>query len=86
KNKLYAAQGRISTNNLAGKVDSLFKRDAQITNYYNKVMANGKWDHMMDQTHIGYTGWQQPDKNEMPEVVFLTPTEVSPSKSKLGVT
>lgn len=22
----------------------------------------------MDQTHIGYTGWQQPDKNAMPDV------------------
>ena len=31
-------------------------------------MANGKWDHMMDQTHIGYTYWQQPDQNNMPEV------------------
>ena len=28
----------------------------------------GRWDHMMDQTHIGYTYWQQPDQNNMPEV------------------
>lgn len=84
RNRWYAAQGRISTNTLAAKVDSLFKRDAQITNYYNKVMANGKWDHMMDQTHIGYTGWQQPDKNEMPEVAMLTYTSRS-EKPILGL-
>jgi hypothetical protein len=46
----------------------LFVKDSLITNYYNNVMAGGKWVHMMDQTHIGYTSWQQPDKNYMPEV------------------
>ena len=29
---------------------------------------NGKWDHMMDQTHIGYTYWQEPPDNTMPAV------------------
>lgn len=66
KNKLYAKQGRILTNALADKADSLYKRDAMISHYYNKEMANGKWDHMMDQTHIGYTSWQQPEQNVMP--------------------
>ena len=67
KNKLYAAQGRNTTNDLADRTTELYQKDAAITNFYNKVMANGKWDHMMDQTHIGYTNWQQPDKNEMPK-------------------
>jgi hypothetical protein len=31
-------------------------------------MAGGKWNHMMDQTHISYTSWQQPEKDVMPEV------------------
>ena len=31
-------------------------------------MSGGKWNHMMDQTHIGYTYWQQPEKNAMPEI------------------
>jgi hypothetical protein len=83
KNKLAASQGRASTNSLAKRVDSLFKRDAEISKYYNKIMAKGKWDHMMDQTHIGYTSWQQPEKNIMPEVIILTPTEVS--KNNWGV-
>ena len=36
--------------------------------YYNTIMSDGKWNHMMDQTHIGYTYWQQPEKNSMPEL------------------
>ena len=31
-------------------------------------MAGGKWSHMMDQTHISYTYWQQPEKDVMPIV------------------
>jgi hypothetical protein len=68
KNRLYAKQGRAATNNLADKARELFDKDAEITNYYNNILANGKWNHMMDQTHIGYTYWQQPENNAMPEV------------------
>ena len=68
KNRLYAKQGRASTNDYAKLAKELFVEDSLITNYYNNVMADGKWVHMMDQTHIGYTSWQQPDKNYMPEV------------------
>jgi hypothetical protein len=74
KNKLYAKQGRLSTNAFAGKVDSLFKRDAEISTYYNKTLAAGKWDHMMDQTHIGYTSWQQPDSNIIPKTTLINNT------------
>jgi len=72
KNQLYAKQGRLSANHYAAQVDSLFKRDAEITTYYNKTMAGGKWDHMMDQTHIGYTSWQQPDQNIIPKTAKIT--------------
>lgn len=68
RNKLYAAQGRAATNIMADSVKDLFKKDAEISAYYNKSLANGKWDHMMDQTHIGYTYWQEPRFNWMPEV------------------
>ncbi len=68
KNRLYAEQGRSATNALAARARELFDRDSAITHYYNNVMANGKWSHMMDQTHIGYTYWQQPPTNVMPEV------------------
>ena len=75
KNKLYAKQGRINTNVLAEKAAVLYQKDEEITNYYNKTMAQGKWDHMMDQTHIGYTNWQQPETNSMPEVAKIAATK-----------
>ncbi|MBK7106512.1 MAG: glycosyl hydrolase 115 family protein [Ignavibacteriae bacterium] len=75
KNKLYAKQGRILTNELAKKVKELFEKDKSITNYYNNILADGKWNHMMDQTHIGYTNWQQPDSNKMPNIVEINNSE-----------
>ena len=71
KNRLYASQGRASANDYAVQVRKLFQEDADWSATYNHTLANGKWDHMMDQTHIGYTGWQQPDKNNMPEVTEI---------------
>ncbi|MEW6507133.1 MAG: glycosyl hydrolase 115 family protein [Bacteroidota bacterium] len=71
KNRLYALQGRASTNDYAKLAKQLFEKDSSITYYYNNIMADGKWAHMMDQTHIGYTSWQQPDKNYMPEVKVI---------------
>jgi hypothetical protein len=68
KNRLYAKEGRAGTNSVAQKAQELFSKDSAISYYYNNIMAGGKWRHMMDQTHIGYTYWQQPDKNTLPEV------------------
>ncbi|WP_205510556.1 glycosyl hydrolase 115 family protein [Longitalea arenae] len=73
KNHLYAKQGRASTNALAARVQELFNTDSLLTRQYNREMANGKWNHMMDQTHIGYTYWQQPPVNKMPLVKTITP-------------
>ncbi len=80
-NHLYAKQGRALTDSLAFQVKVLFNRDAGYSHYYNKVMENGKWDHMMDQTHIGYTYWQQPDSNNIPEVKTIE----LPSTAEMGV-
>jgi hypothetical protein len=68
KNRLYAKQGRATTNDLAKHAQELFARDDEISRYYNKELAGGKWSHMMDQTHIGYTYWQEPPKNTLPKV------------------
>jgi hypothetical protein len=82
RNHLYASQGRASANDLAAQVRALFQTDAELTDCYNHKLANGKWDHMMDQTHIGYTYWQQPPANSMPKVMEL---EI-PDHPGLGVT
>lgn len=71
RNRLYAAQGRAETNSLAEHAEQLFARDAALAAQYNDEMADGKWRHMMDQTHIGYTSWQEPPRNVMPQVQRL---------------
>lgn len=68
KSRLYAAQGRVSANIAATKAEHLFLEDAAMSFDYNKRTALGKWNHMMDQTRIGYTYWQQPEENTMPDV------------------
>src|SRR6185436_2526412 len=68
KNRLFAQQGRAATNDLADRARRLFDRDAEISSYYNTTLAGGKWAHTMDQTHIGYTYWQEPPRNVMPRV------------------
>ncbi|WP_289057317.1 glycosyl hydrolase 115 family protein [uncultured Flavobacterium sp.] len=67
KNQLYAAQGNAVANAYAEKVKELFEKDSELTNYYHTKLANGKWNHMMSQTHIGYDNWQQPEKNVIPK-------------------
>jgi hypothetical protein len=81
RNRLYALQGRASTNELADKVHELFQADAELSAEYNHQLAGGKWNHMMDQTHIGYTSWQQPDVNVAPKVQKIS----VPEGAKMGV-
>jgi hypothetical protein len=81
KNRLYAAQGRASANLMAENVRQLFRTDADLTDAYHHAVAGGKWNHMMSQTHIGYTTWQQPEQNNMPEVIQIT----VPRKARMGI-
>ena len=77
ENRLYAVQGRTSTNSLADRARKLFLEDGELARYYNETLGNGKWRHMMDQTHIGYTYWNQPVRNAMPAVQEIQPSEVA---------
>ena len=81
RNRLYAQQGRASAYDLAEQARQLFKQDRALSDYFNHTLAGGKWNHMMDQTHIGYTSWQQPDSNVMPAVV----TVAIPGAALMGV-
>ena len=80
RNALYAKQGRSSTNDQAQAVKTLFTEDAAVTAEYHSVHG-GKWNHFMDQTHIGYTSWQQPDRNNMPKVAEIQ----VPAAANMGV-
>ncbi len=81
RNRLYAVQGRASTNDLAERARELFGEDARLSREYNETLAGGKWRHMMDQTRIGYTYWNQPVRNAMPGVQEIQPSD----EADLGV-
>lgn len=59
----------------ADHVRICYDRDAEFTKKYHSL-AGGKWNHMMDQIHIGYKSWNNPERSSMPEVkrVDGTPT------------
>jgi hypothetical protein len=73
KNRLYAAQGRASANRYADTVEAMFDRDIELTREFHEDLGNGKWNHMMSQTHIGYTSWNNPEANILPEVKRIQP-------------
>src|SRR5690606_26452721 len=58
-----------------------FARDAELSRIYEQDIAGGKWPHMMSQTRIGYTYWQQPETNVMPALQGVQPA----AQAALGV-
>lgn len=47
-------------------IELLMNRDKELSDYYNNVMAGGKWKGMMSDNHIGYTQWSIPESNRNP--------------------
>ena len=80
KNKLYAQQGRASANVYADKAKALFYNDAELTREFHEDLEDGKWNHMMSQTKIGYSSWNHPRVNIMPGISYV---QVYPN-AKLG--
>jgi len=90
-NRTNARDSVISANVYADRAKQLYVNDSLITLQYHRF-ANGKWNHMMSQTHIGYTYWQQPPVNKMPLVTYLEkgkvydtvthPSHITPSALK----
>ncbi|RZK45640.1 MAG: glycosyhydrolase, partial [Hymenobacter sp.] len=83
QNREAAKTNQPTTNALAEQARALFAKDAEISRRYNALLG-GKWNHMMDQTHIGYTTWQQPPADKMPDVV-TRPADALEMPSALGV-
>lgn len=73
RNGLHAKQGRASTNVHANQVRELFRQDRALTDYYNHELAGGKWNHLMDQTHLGQFSWEPPIADVMPAISELLP-------------
>ncbi|WP_121356240.1 glycosyl hydrolase 115 family protein [Flavisolibacter nicotianae] len=81
-NRANAKDSNLSANAYADVAKQLYQKDSLITLQYHQL-ANGKWNHMMAQTHIGYTYWQQPNVNVLPAVTYvsdgkLTDTAMNP--------
>jgi hypothetical protein len=83
RNDLYFKQGRASTNEWSDQVQKLFRADTSLMGYYNRLFAGGKWNHFMDQSHLGYTSWADPPFNSLRALSLKT---VSPlDSSSMGI-
>ncbi|WP_394674080.1 glycosyl hydrolase 115 family protein [uncultured Chryseobacterium sp.] len=80
KNRELAAKKDPEANQYADQVKQCFERNAELDNYYNNVMAGGKWQHMMDQMRIGYKTWADGKENIMPEVTYVSEADIPKEK------
>ena len=83
RNALYARQGRASANDQAAETRALFKADTDLMDYFNRAFAGGKWNHFMDQAHLGYTTWRDPPRNSL-DAIPLVETR-PPAVAEMGV-
>jgi hypothetical protein len=83
KNALYFKQGRASANDEAAKTRALFQADTSLMGYFNRAFKKGKWDHFMDQSHLGYTNWQDPPTNSL-RAIHVSEINV-PDSAGMGV-
>ena len=70
-------------NQYADEAKRLYEKDSLISLEYHQL-NNGKWNHMMDQTHIGYRIWQQPNRQSMPSVNYV-PRDSIITKKDIGL-
>ena len=70
-----AAQGSPDANLWAERVAEAFHRDSLLCASYNHDIANGKWNGMMTQKHIGYRSWNDNfPRDMMPRVQQVSDT------------
>jgi len=73
ENKYWARLSDLRANEYADRVNYCYDRDSLLTYAYNHVMSDGKWNHMMDQVHIGYKNWHGPQFNIRPSTQRIAP-------------
>ncbi len=82
KNKFYVERGASrSANYYADMTKQLFYKDEVLHREYHEELLDGKWNHMMAQTHIGHPNWYSPSINSMPAVQY---THNTGDKADLG--
>jgi hypothetical protein len=84
QNKRFAQLKYPVANDWAEKAKQCYINDSLLSIRYHS-MGNGKWNHMMDQTHIGYTYWQQPPTNKMPAVQWISKEDIQPAQSSTAL-
>lgn len=82
-NALYAKQGRTSALEAAFTVQSLFVAQTNAMDQFNRVFAGGKWNHFMDQAHIGYVDWRDPAQNSLRAITLIENN--APEPAAMGV-
>jgi hypothetical protein len=89
KNALYASQGRASALDWATRARTLFEADAALTKLWDALGAgngeHGKWEHFMDQPHIGYTTWRDPPANDFNPIRMKISGLQVPQAGSLGI-
>ncbi len=83
-NQQLARQKNRQANRYADEAKEFYRQDSLITLEYH-TLAGGKWNHMMSQTHIGYTYWQEPRRQQMPAVTYITATETATTPATVKI-
>ncbi|KAK6196941.1 hypothetical protein LQW54_011026 [Pestalotiopsis sp. IQ-011] len=85
-NQLWAEQRRNCANAIARKVLGLFDVDFQLSEEFHSLL-NGKWNHIMRQTHYGYKDtWHAPSRDMISGMCFVEARQDSdPLVGQLGV-
>ena len=74
-NRYYGKQNDPQANAWGDKARAAFRRDSLLCHQFNFEIANGKWEGMMNQKHIGYTIWNDVFlKDELPALVTVCDT------------
>lgn len=86
RNQLWAEQRRNSANTAARKVLDLFDADFSLSEEFH-ALGDGKWQHMMRQTHYGYgPTWHAPSRDMIGGLCFVQARQDSnPLVGQLGV-
>jgi len=66
-NTKLAGENNPEADTWARKAYEYYVKDSVLCAEYNHDIASGKWNHMMDQLHIGYMSWQEPQRRYFPQ-------------------
>ena len=72
RSNLYASQSRNAANKNAHEAIEAFKNDARLIDAFHSL-NDGRWDHMLDQTHIDWYDALESDRDTLPPVSFVNP-------------